>query len=527
MGNDSDTASALTVLRGIAKNIKVTQSKDHLWLLAMPTLCDTQYWAQTSEKSPFSSTGNYIWDILTLFTSHSYWTRCWIVQEIVLGKRVLLIAGDETMDVDDLDAFTGQLSEFQLESRPCPPFVHPPIWQIISTNFLAWRTVRHTTNMRWQQQRGKLGSWGLDIVIHTRTQKATDPRDKVFSMVGLAHMGIIADYSHPVESVYYQFAEKWMAKRKSLEHLLIYSGCGVHETQAVKLPSWIPDWSSVTASVNNFNPSFYSAGGNQHFFQAYSLFLGPFIFGSSLKICGVVASTVKSIGNVNGQGLDGSKQHWQFCTHYLARKGTGTYPTGIPYLQAFFRVALRDHDLLKTDQLLSTTGPTFYTLALGFLRTIIETIHYASGSHIDQTLDICLPQIGLSSGTAFADSFSKNFLGGHSWYVEEWDSAEDAIVAHPAILTGLMAALTVVHAENSEKRFFETANGLLGLGPRGMRDTDLVGVFGGCNLPVILRKEEDHYLFVGSCFILGMMKGEAMNAETLVELGGMQILEIR
>jgi hypothetical protein len=527
MGNDPDTINALKVLRGIAQNIEVMKTENLLWLGAMGTLCDVQYWAQPSEERPHDSTGNYLWDILTKFTSHSYWTRSWIVQEIVLGKRVLLVAGDEAMNLDDLDDFTGQLREFQMESRTCPRFVQPQIWQIISANFYAWMKVRNTTNMRWQHQRGKLGSWNLDIIIHTRSQKATDPRDKVFSMLGLAHMGIVADYSRPVESVYCEFAEKWLAKRKPLEHLLIHSGCGHHEAQIVELPSWVPDWSSVSTFVpSNFDPSLYSAGGNQHFFQMFSPFLGPFVFGSMLRTCGVVASTVKSIGNINGRSLDGSKQHWQFCTDYLARKGTEKYPTGIPSLQALFRVVLRDRDGLKTNQLLKTTSPTFYTLALGFLRTIIETVHYASGRHIDQTLAICLPQLGLSTGSRFAEFFSKNFLGGKSPYVEAWASAENAIVAHPAILNGLMAAMTVIHAENSDKRFFETANGLLGLGPRGMRESDVVGIFGGCNLPVVLRRVDDHFLFVGSCFVLGLMGGEALNLETLGELGGLEVFDI-
>jgi hypothetical protein len=80
--------------------------------------------------------------------------------------------------------------------------------------------------MRWQQQRGKLDSWGLNIIIHTRTQKVTNPRDKVFSMLGLAYMGIVAEYSHSVKSVYLKFGKKWLFKHKPLEHLFIHSGCG-------------------------------------------------------------------------------------------------------------------------------------------------------------------------------------------------------------------------------------------------------------------------------------------------------------
>lgn len=53
--------------------------------------------------------------------------------------------------------------------------------------------------------------------------------------------------------------------------------------------------------------------------------------------------------------------------------------------------------------------------------------------------------------------------------------------------------------------------GYLGWGPPGMQKEDLVCVLYGCAMPVILRKVDDHhYIHIGSCWVLGLMNGEAI-----------------
>lgn len=40
---------------------------------------------------------------------------------------------------------------------------------------------------------------------------------------------------------------------------------------------------------------------------------------------------------------------------------------------------------------------------------------------------------------------------------------------------------------------------------------DLVCVLFGCNFPVLLRYEEDHHIYVGPCYVIGLMDREAMS----------------
>jgi|HubBroStandDraft_2_1064218.scaffolds.fasta_scaffold3980397_1 hypothetical protein len=48
------------------------------------------------------------------------------------------------------------------------------------------------------------------------------------------------------------------------------------------------------------------------------------------------------------------------------------------------------------------------------------------------------------------------------------------------------------------------------MGPPGMWTGDIVAVLFGHPVPVILRPIDDNYLFVGECFVYGLMDGEAV-----------------
>lgn len=64
-------------------------------------------------------------------------------------------------------------------------------------------------------------------------------------------------------------------------------------------------------------------------------------------------------------------------------------------------------------------------------------------------------------------------------------------------------------------RFATLINGYVGLVPRFSRQDDTLVVVKGCNIPLILREKDDHYILVGPCFVQGYMKGEAGQANVL------------
>ena len=79
-----------------------------------------------------------------------------------------------------------------------------------------------------------------------------------------------------------------------------------------------------------------------------------------------------------------------------------------------------------------------------------------------------------------------------------------------------------------EEKTFENLSGkpapkkLFGLAPEGAKSRDLVCIFLGCSVPVILRElrvGSDHYFeFIGESYIYGMMDGEALGGKKMDEL---------
>ena len=51
--------------------------------------------------------------------------------------------------------------------------------------------------------------------------------------------------------------------------------------------------------------------------------------------------------------------------------------------------------------------------------------------------------------------------------------------------------------------------GYLGYGPDGLQIGDRVVVVPNCKVPLVFRKVGENYRFVSTCFVLGLMDGEA------------------
>jgi hypothetical protein len=62
------------------------------------------------------------------------------------------------------------------------------------------------------------------------------------------------------------------------------------------------------------------------------------------------------------------------------------------------------------------------------------------------------------------------------------------------------------------RRLFLTKDGYLGLGPEQTKDGDLACILFGSPVPCVLRKVDDHYVFIGESFVYSMMDGEFLAA---------------
>ena len=61
-----------------------------------------------------------------------------------------------------------------------------------------------------------------------------------------------------------------------------------------------------------------------------------------------------------------------------------------------------------------------------------------------------------------------------------------------------------------DRRVFTTSDGRLGIGPKLMRQGDIVAVIYEGITPYVLRPFKDHYQFLGDAYVHGIMIGESV-----------------
>jgi len=105
-------------------------------------------------------------------------------------------------------------------------------------------------------KRRLLGSKLSDLLWNMWDREATDPRDKVFAVLGLVGeegVDLLPDYSKPLGSVYREAAASIIASEKSLDILLAASESKARDG----LPTWVPDW---RREANGHQPSLFISG---------------------------------------------------------------------------------------------------------------------------------------------------------------------------------------------------------------------------------------------------------------------------
>ncbi|EWG42535.1 hypothetical protein FVEG_04311 [Fusarium verticillioides 7600] len=171
-----------------------------------------------SKPMPFSDRQ---WKALISFISRSWFRRLWVCQEILLaGKDTIILVGDTSM-----------------------PWLHfRSAFEIIASkrDALAGTVDIHTTvefsNARSFSLLRQLKDF-FSLVAYTHACEVTEPRDRVFALLGLAEGGftseIVVDYRKDVKDV-----RRDALVRASTYHqdLKLMSLC-----DSASEPTWIPD----------------------------------------------------------------------------------------------------------------------------------------------------------------------------------------------------------------------------------------------------------------------------------------------
>ena len=171
---------------------------------------------------------NQGWDIMEDFFTQNYWRRVWVIQEVAVATKVNVLCGSYKISWDDVAAVLAMWKK------------NP---DIVPVDKRAYLKAMHLAEFRDRFQVKREPISLLDAMRWSYQTEATDPRDKIFALLGLCHDGAtyvpVPNYKQPLEEIIADMSKTMMSFDRSLD-LMCLKGTALEEQS--KLPSWTPNW---------------------------------------------------------------------------------------------------------------------------------------------------------------------------------------------------------------------------------------------------------------------------------------------
>ncbi|KAM0818145.1 putative heterokaryon incompatibility protein or allele protein [Seiridium cardinale] len=231
------------VEKGIVSNLPKFLQKPATSLVSKPKI---------KKKFVDGLTNAYQWrKSLRNLLCREWWSRVWIIQEACLAQELVICCGDASLDLDLL--FLGLVL-----------YAAFPEDVMFSGHIMTSWTLPEVMEYRnlYQYEKGATLPTFLHLLTEFRSSDATNPKDHVYSLLGLLApneldsimgAGFKPDYSqdYTVSRCFIDTASSIVASSRDL-NLLALPQPGRHEiakSKAGKLPSWVPDWSAKTILI--------------------------------------------------------------------------------------------------------------------------------------------------------------------------------------------------------------------------------------------------------------------------------------
>jgi hypothetical protein len=457
-------------------------------------------------------TGNPSWNAIRALHSLKYWSRVWIFQEVVLGKNVILTYGSKQLDFVDLQIALTWLRRFENLFRSTglvkPRFFHSGLWRRFSggsftmVNFLRIVEAKDIIQLSTSNNAEKRAM----ICRNARLLEASDPRDQIYGLVGLTNVKIIPDYKKSIVEVYCDYIGAMLQCVKNIDWLS-EAGIGLFENNCKdSRPSWIPHFWEISKIIGYTIVGFE---GTKHAEMFKDSDPCPSLVDRKLVVTGFLGPAVTKAHGCFNDPMQMKNEFPELVCDFISRYPV--YVTGEHPLKAIYQV------LLNNDAWGTSTGVLIIRV-YAFIYFILGIPSRSTAKHKE-----LLSHLGLLSESDFESVYSliNAFLPES---VDNLDvllpASEDEVRLEYRRFLGCFFGIQRFY------RFFETDGGYLGLAPKGTLPGDVISIVKGSHARMVLRKVEDHYLVIGSCWVYGLMKHD--EATQLLETGqaSIQRLEI-
>lgn len=459
------------------------------------------------------------WQAMVSLFKNEYFNRVWIVQEISVNPNVHIYHGETSIP----------WKKYQIVLRECHQehrraFLVEPNWSQSSWTSSENLAIEHATILTALRHDENDNSNQLKIQLDfanlwfaCRKFHATDPRDKVYALVGISvdgqHDLLRPDYNKVENDVYTNAAIFAMRYGKNPILALAMAGIGWNR-QAHTLPSWVPDLKATPPHIPLTLPknhAVFCASRDTSLHVLFStcdqqLHLRGVIFDTILDTISAEArSTTSDAREYTGENCQ--SQSWEENHGVLSFPKEFKLKGSLRFIRNFHRDA---HDTVLRNKALWTDDAA---LEDNFRMTLIGAyrLHKHYTPFAPEEVVSSYPQ-WLTLTTILSNESITNVE-----VVEQLGEDTVRRLSNPSAReTRLEQADASAMADICHsRRFCITQRGLMALVPPGARIGDKVAVFHGAQVPCVLRRVDakqsgNMYRLVGEGYFHGVMDGEAL-----------------
>ena len=408
---------------------------------------------------------DYDYSVLEIIFDSPWYSRTWVVQEVALAKRAT--------------CYIGQFS------IPSPIVMMASFWANECTRQIgrveSQSLIRAQSNISMAcgilslEMHSTFQSGLLDLLTLTRRAEATDPRDKIYGVLGLTRRartgrelpdGVVPNYKKSVRSCMRDATRVMIQETVTLRAIaspLRYVSLD-HRFRDEAWPSWVPRWyASDRHNIDRLCVEMFSADD-----------------GVPLSTQLLNVADDHDLPIVEGFILDRVKNTFPMLIQYFE---------GVPH----FTMSLQ-----------------IMCILLGFA-TMQSFIWFLIAEQIDRER--------IKEGDLRIERFA-------NWVQESQDPG--TVAGRNTEISGqeLYRRASQIMDACSGQAMFLTSSGLKGPAHASVQEDDIVVILYGSNSPFVLRQESEHYQLVGPCYVQGVMDGEVVRERKSQGIGS-QIFEIR
>ena len=446
---------------------------------------------------------------LSRLFARPWWQRTWVIQELVFGTVGVSYHNEHRHGT----AFFRHSSNAIAWPRLCDAVskISPHSTKHSHIDYTVVQTLREA-QIRVAFREKLQGASLVDLLIEHRSRLSSDPRDKVYALLGLtqgesvtstrlhvssSYDDIYADYNKDVNELFREIASREIRRSKSLD---ILRACQRRSSQVTT--SWTPDWSLPPLETP------ISLSDHAYRFQASEKYPALVSFSTDQSIMrahGLLHDSITKVGSImkteRGSPIDTAA--FGAMTKPIIAEMVYHYAGPNPYNpESLAPMNVRKHSHERQQ------------------RVKVAQIEALANEkwNLESSVELYRePNLGRLK--AFWRVFS---VGAYSMDPVESDSISAPDPRKPFLRTVKWADICFA----SGRRIFSTEKGFLGLGPPDCRIGDQLTILLGADFPYLLRLDGDYYELIGETYVEGIMNGEVLENFRLGQVE-MQAISIR